>query len=150
MFRSVLVIYLTIMTLAGPLPCCCWAAQLTMSQKSGAVAARASTDDEVPACCRHRHATGKGQPTSERRKHDGRECPCSKDPNRTAAPPNAESIRQFGQVVAAPNPLECPSLAHFLVSITPVDSMVPAVGERLKSQFWSARDLVRAMHFLRC
>jgi hypothetical protein len=153
MFRTGLSLYLAVMTLAGPWLCCCSAARAANRQPAVPFAsADADADDELPACCRQRHAGRHDQAPADRPHRGdpaGPGCPCSKDPNRAAPALDSESDRQFRPAPAAPNPIDAALALPALLAV-PADGVAPVPRERQALPFLTVDDLLRAMHLLRC
>jgi hypothetical protein len=149
MFRAGLSIYLAVMTLAGPWLCCCSAARVAANSAPAAAPARPDADEDLPPCCRRHHASRPAQPTRERPHRDGPECPCSKDPSRTAPAPDAESARLLRPATATLNPVDVPAVLPAV--LTPAaEGLAPLPRERQPMPFWTAHDLLRTLHLLRC
>jgi hypothetical protein len=150
MFRTGISIYLAVMTLVGPLVCCCTTARGAVDRKmdSPATSAKSVADDDVPACCRHRHATQRKQPAGHRSHREG-PCPCSKDPNRTLAAPDTESARLIRPAPAAVSFADSPILLPFVLTEA-ADGVAAVARESKIVSFWIAHDLLRTLHLLRC
>jgi hypothetical protein len=149
MFRTGLSIYLAVMTLAGPWLCCCSAARVAGNPTPAAASVPSDADEDLPPCCRHHQAKRPCQPDRQRPHHDGPECPCSKDISRTAVAPDAESARLLWPDATA-TPL-ADELAVLPATLTPAaDGLAPVPRERRALPFWTAHDLLRTLHLLRC
>jgi hypothetical protein len=153
MFRTGISIYLAIMTLAGPWLCCCSAAHLANPKPVAPTASTGSgADDELPACCRHRHAARPEQTPGDhphRGGPAGPRCPCGKDPNRTAPALDTESARQLRPTPAALSPTDVVALLPALHT-APAEGIAPVPRERRALPFLTADDLLRVLHLLRC
>jgi hypothetical protein len=148
MFRAGLSIYLAVMTLVGPWLCCCSAARVA-GNPAPTAAAPADADEDLAPCCRRHHATRPVQPAGQRPHRDGPECPCSKDPSRTAIAPDAESARLLRPATATLNPVDVPAVLP-AASTPGADGLAPVPRERQPMPFWTAHDLLRILHLLRC
>jgi hypothetical protein len=149
MLRTGISIYLAVMTLAGPWLCCCSAARVTAKPAPSTASSRPDADEDLPPCCRRPHAPRPAQPAGDRPHRDGPKCPCSKDPSRTAPATDAESVRLLRPSTATLNPVDV--LAVLPAVLTPAaEGLAPVPRERQAPPFWTAHDLLRTLHLLRC
>jgi hypothetical protein len=152
MFRIGLAIYLMLVTLVGPWLCCCTAARVTVGLLRSTAARPAAADDTRPACCRH-HSAERPQVAADENSH--REsprkpgCPCGQDLNRTVSGLETESARQLQLAPAVPNPTDIVTLPNAILA-TSAEGSALAPRERRALPFWSASDLLRVLHLLRC
>ncbi len=151
MLRIGLTLYLMFVMLAGPALCCCVAERLVADFASPA------KQDELPSCaCRHQ-STGDGQHRSPEQRPDKKDhsdrssCPCQQHgPRQTPlASLDSGSAKQLQARQAFEGPVELPA-------ILPTTLCVLSHGSRLASKegepfpFWTAQDILRALHILRC
>jgi hypothetical protein len=137
--------YLTLVSLLGPGLCCCTAVRLVTSApcRHGAHRQQANRD-----CCHHRHSHGHGRP-DEPSQPCGEQpgCPCNdhhKIP--VALAPGDGNLAGLEKLAPSVGPLPAlPTTAGLSAGACPIASVEPG-GNVARS----GRDILRALHVLRC
>jgi hypothetical protein len=146
MVRRGVVICLVGVLLAGPWACCCTAARLVASLRTASSAAvGAPTQQECPPCCRH-HAgrePGDASPCCPAPAHhpDSPGCPCKHADRETAVAPVTDK--------AGAGVLQ-PTLGPLLALPGETVALVVSPAAAVTLPFWTAGDLIRHCHLLRC
>lgn len=149
MLRTVVTIYLSLATLAGPAVCCCSVFRFA-TPASAAHPVRPPSNDEsggCPHCHKHAAPTPPDTPTKEPDRPRSPDCPCRSHAAQPAVPQaEAElgvvltSVLSFADLVPA-------EIAATWIAVAP--DLLPA-SQLALLPFLTAQDLLRAHHLLRC
>jgi hypothetical protein len=142
MVRLGVVLYLGVVTAAGPWLCCCTVTRLACGLLTPPVPTVAATHAKAPPCCCCEEPAPPADSTpAEPVQRDCPECPCRQGASELVAVPPA-----------APEPVAAVTPAAGLVPcLAAVDHSVAVLFfTSLPLPFWNADDLLHVSHRLRC
>lgn len=155
MFRIGLTTYLMLVTLAGPSWCCCSATRLFALLAHPPQGERPQPAHSRHSCCHSQsHPTeghSQGLPGNGHQKSEGPACPCCPCSQHCSDPvislPADPESAGYGLTFRLNT---CQDLVETVAALPTVDGATQASRECPPSPFLSARDILRALHILRC
>jgi hypothetical protein len=146
MLRIALPIYLAFSLLAGPALCCC-----TLVRTAGAIArvvspSKDSQSEEKCACCKHVHKSEDSSGQQKNTPPSDEPCPCQGSSPQLAHGSAGQELTfdEAGSLFVVP--MACDDRSVDRASTSVATDFSHSVDE----PFYSAEDLLRVMHLLRC